>query len=371
MRIGLFFNTLLTADQTAADAYTEILEQAEIADDVGYDSLWVGETHFHAAEASPQPQTLLNAIASVTHGVRLGTASKAITLDNPIRVAEDFAVLDLASNGRVVLGAAAGDDAEAFKHYHVSYEDREDRFREYLDLIVKSWTCDGFSYAGKYHRIPSYAEPDSAGNVFAREPYTPPQSPQWLRAGTKVAYLPLTPKPVQLPHPPVWVGATSDALIDFAATAGYTYLPSFLEATATFRARVARYRRTLLAAGRATAEVEWPAVRVCYVAETSEQARQDMAGPLQALFAHHAATGRLAAAEGRVVAAADLSYEKLAAERAIIGSVDEVVDGVKRLYQEAGMNHFIACMSLPGLRHDKVIASMRLFNAEVWSRLQA
>lgn len=371
MRTGLLFNTVLTGDQTVSDLYTEILEQAQIADDVGYDSLWVGEAHFQDNEASPQPQALAAAIASVTSAVRVGTASKAITLDNPIRVAEDFAVLDLQSNGRAVLGAGAGSDAAAFKHYGVSFDDREERFREYLDIIVKSWTCDGFSYAGKFYRIPSYAKPDSSGNPFSREPYAPPQTPQWLRAGTKVAHLPLTPKPVQLPHPPVWVESGSDALIDFAGKAGFTYLPSFLESTATLKARVARYRRALEAAGRAAHEVEWPAVRVCFVAETSAEARRAAEGPLQALFAHYAKSGRLAAAEGRAVAADALSYEKLVAERAIIGSVDEVVDGVKRLYQEAGTNHFIACMSLPGLRHDLAIDSIRLFNAEVWCRLQA
>jgi alkanesulfonate monooxygenase SsuD/methylene tetrahydromethanopterin reductase-like flavin-dependent oxidoreductase (luciferase family) len=174
-----------------------------------------------------------------------------------------------------------------------------------------------------------------------------------------------------VPHPPVWVEATSSGLIDFAARAGHTYLPSFLESTDTMKKRVGQYRQALAAAGRAATEVEWPVIRVCYVAATSEQARADTDGPLQELFAHYAGNGRLAAAEGGPVGDDSLSYEKLAAERAIIGDVDEVVDGVKRLYHDIGTNHFIACMRLPGLRHDKVLESIRLFNSEVWSRLQA
>ena len=371
MRTGLLLNMVMPSGQTAPDIYTEALEQATIADEIGYDSIWVGESHFNEADVCPQPQTMVNAVASVTRAVRVGTASKVIGLDNPIRVAEDFAVLDLASNGRAVLGASAGDDAEAYRRYNVEFGDREDRFEEYVDIIVRSWTCDGFSYSGKFYRFPSTAEPDANGNAFVREPYKAPHVAQWLRAGQPVSHLPLTPKPVQLPHPPIWIEASSSRLISFAAKGGYTYLPSLLESTATMKGRVAAYRKELAAAGRAAAEVEWPVVRVCYVAQTSEQAHADTDGPLQALFTHHANSGRLAAVEGKKVAGGALSHENLTAERAIIGNIDEVVDGVKRLYEDIGTNHFIACMALPGLRHDKTIESMRLFNSEVWSRLQA
>jgi len=159
-------------------------------------------------------------------------------------------------------------------------------------------------------------------------------------------------------------------MLSYAARSGYSYLPSFLESDEKLKERVRYYRQELEAAGRDVAEVEWPVIRVCYVTESSEAARSDVEGPLNALFEHYAETGQLATAEGADVPAENLSYEKLIAERAIVGSVEEVVDRIKQLYEEVGTNHFIACMALPGLSHDKVIKSITLFNQDVWSRLQ-
>lgn len=154
------------------------LEQAEIADEIGFDSLWVGESHFNEKEPIPQPQTMLNAFASV------------------------------------------GNDAEAFAHYKVSFDDREERFKEYIDIISKSWTCDGFSYTGKFYQFPSNIAPAEDEASFEREPYKPPQIDQWQRAGQPVSYLPMIPKGVQLPHLPIWIQSSSTEMLSYAARSG-------------------------------------------------------------------------------------------------------------------------------------------------------
>ncbi|MBI2525082.1 MAG: LLM class flavin-dependent oxidoreductase [Candidatus Rokubacteria bacterium] len=357
MRTGLFFSLDTDGRQEPVDLYDEVLEQVRVADDIGYDSVWVAEHHFGDDQVLPSLQTMLAAIATTTKGVRIGTGVKVLPLDNPVRVAEDFAVVDIVSNGRLLFGVGAGHREEEFRGYRVEFGNRWERFSEALDIVVKAWTNDSFAYAGRYYKVPVLAALGSGGAAFSVEPYVRPYVVQWQRGGVRPKYLPVTPKPVQMPHPPIWVGASSEESIKFAAKRGYSLLVSPIETFAEVKQASLIYAAALQEAGRDIADVEMTTIREVYVAESREAARRDVMEPLAQLYSRYV---------GRPV-----DFSELNEDRFIVGDPDEVLDKIKVYQSEADVRHIVCRMSFPGLAHQRTLDSIRLFAAEVWSKLQA
>jgi alkanesulfonate monooxygenase SsuD/methylene tetrahydromethanopterin reductase-like flavin-dependent oxidoreductase (luciferase family) len=122
MRLGLFL-PLEPAGREPGEVYSGVIEIAQAAEDLGYDSIWVTSRHFSQDYASvPSPLVLLAAVAAKTQDIKLGTAVISMPLENPIRLAEDFATLDALSGERARLGLGSGDDPPAFEAMGVDFE---------------------------------------------------------------------------------------------------------------------------------------------------------------------------------------------------------------------------------------------------------
>src|SRR5574337_298632 len=135
MRVGLLYQ------RTGADGDpAPIVEQIVEADRLGFDSLWIDDRHDEERGLGSAP-IVLAALAKRTRAIRLGTF-KILALDHPARVAEDFAMIDLLSGGRLSFGAALGDREQEFRRHHVPFGERAARFREALDLILAAWSFD-------------------------------------------------------------------------------------------------------------------------------------------------------------------------------------------------------------------------------------
>jgi alkanesulfonate monooxygenase SsuD/methylene tetrahydromethanopterin reductase-like flavin-dependent oxidoreductase (luciferase family) len=158
------------------DVYRDELDLIEHAEALGFDTIWLTEHHFADDGYSPSILTLAAAIAARTQRVRIGFNLLLLPLHNAIRVAEDIATLDVLSNGRIDVGLGQGYARHEFAGYGIDRAERLGRFREGLDVLTGLWTNDLFSFRGTYYRI------DDAR---------------------------LSPKPVQQPTPPVWIGAMS------------------------------------------------------------------------------------------------------------------------------------------------------------------
>ncbi|MCL6645594.1 MAG: LLM class flavin-dependent oxidoreductase [Dehalococcoidia bacterium] len=157
--------------------YHEVLEEAEYAEALGYEGFWVGEHHFQASQrVFPSPQMLLAAISQRTKKLRLGTGVNVLPVNDPIRLAEDTAELDLISHGRVCFGAGRGYQPHEYAGFNVPIESAKARFWECLEIIRRAWTEERFSYRGQFYHYQDIA---------------------------------LLPRPVQKPHPPIWVGGES------------------------------------------------------------------------------------------------------------------------------------------------------------------
>jgi alkanesulfonate monooxygenase SsuD/methylene tetrahydromethanopterin reductase-like flavin-dependent oxidoreductase (luciferase family) len=176
-------NNTRTSNQFIAD----ITDEALYADKIGMHSAWIGEHHFNSLGVLSCPDIVLSNIASRTRNIRLAPAVTVLPLHHPIRVAEQWATLDLLSNGRVDFAAGRGYDRREYLPFRVSFEENQSIFEEGLELVRRLWAADGrMSHDGKHY---SFAD------------------------------VRITPKPVQQPIP-TYVGSFSLPSIELAARLG-------------------------------------------------------------------------------------------------------------------------------------------------------
>jgi alkanesulfonate monooxygenase SsuD/methylene tetrahydromethanopterin reductase-like flavin-dependent oxidoreductase (luciferase family) len=135
-----------------------------LADEMGFHSVWLTEHHFSSAPYVPEvsgeycisasPFALACAVSQITRNVRIGTAVKVLPLEHPLRTAEDAAMADILSNGRIEFGAGLGYRKYEFDGLRVPIEEKAERFREALKIITGAWTTDEFAYEGRFWSIP-------------------------------------------------------------------------------------------------------------------------------------------------------------------------------------------------------------------------
>ncbi|MGH7119468.1 MAG: LLM class flavin-dependent oxidoreductase [Acetobacteraceae bacterium] len=176
MRFGLFFLPLASSQSEARVEYDRMLAECVEADAQGWDSAWFTEHHFDPyGGIVPSPFVIMAAVARLTQHLRLGTAVSVLPLVDPIRLAEEAAMVDILSNGRVDLGVGRGFMAHEFAAVSLSSEQRDARVLDGWRTIRDIWAEQGASYQGETVRFQS---------------------------------LRMMPRPVQSPHPPLWMAAS-------------------------------------------------------------------------------------------------------------------------------------------------------------------
>jgi len=140
-----------------AQFYGEVLAHARLAEQLGLDSFWVAEHHFHEYGVAPNPTVLLSAIATRTTRIRLGPAISVLPFRNPLQVAEDYAMLDQLSGGRLVMGVGSGYLAHEFTAFKVAPEEKRERFDDSLEILKRAWSGARVSFNGRFHSIDEVA----------------------------------------------------------------------------------------------------------------------------------------------------------------------------------------------------------------------
>ena len=197
----------------------EVLAECIYAEDIGLNSAWVPEHHFGLFGVLPSPPTFLSYVAAKTSRIKLAPATVVLPLNHPLRVAEDFALLDLLSQGRAVLSAGRGYDAREYAAFGVDFSQSLEIFFEGLDILQKAWTQDSFSHDGAFYQFPECG---------------------------------ITPRPVQKPHPPIYVACFSETTLRRAAQAGFNVIFAPFAAAMMFGSiqnAVAEFKRESEAAG--------------------------------------------------------------------------------------------------------------------------
>ncbi|MGH2897347.1 MAG: LLM class flavin-dependent oxidoreductase, partial [Solirubrobacteraceae bacterium] len=169
----------------AHGAADPLAAQGERAEALGFASFWLPESHFGARGSIPQPLLLLAAVASRTRRIGLGTTSYLLPVRHALQIAEDVAVLDRLSEGRVILGVGRGFRSDLYAAFDVPLREKRDRFQSALDRMIRAWSGEPIAFDG--------ADGDPVR---------------------------LAPLPVQRPHPPIWVAAFGPKAVEQAGRLG-------------------------------------------------------------------------------------------------------------------------------------------------------
>ena len=317
MKFGLQLFTDYATER--GDVWRQIRAQAETAEASGFDGVFVPTD---ISWRRLDTLSLIAALAGVTEKVTLGSNIITLPLYPPLQVAEAVATSDLVYAGRIVLGVASGWRADEFAAAGIPFSQRVGRTYECIQLLKKLWTEPSVSFRGKYYQFERVA---------------------------------LELKPLQRPHPPIWVGAHAAVAIERAARAGLTWIEGPRTALPTFLEKQRLYFDAATQAGHSLAEL--PLVREALVAETSSEATAIAKQPLLDKYAEYARQAGMVGKE-------NASFERLAAGRFIIGSVEECRALVER-YVAAGVTWLVLRMQYPQSDRHRVLASIELFGREI------
>jgi alkanesulfonate monooxygenase SsuD/methylene tetrahydromethanopterin reductase-like flavin-dependent oxidoreductase (luciferase family) len=224
-----------------ASIYDLALERFAIMDGAGYDAVWLAEHHFSTFSVCPSVHMMGVMAAARTRRLRIGTAVSLAPFYNPLRLAEEVALLDVLSGGRVNWGAGRGFERSEFAAFGIPGEESGPRFHEAVDIVLKAWTSEKLHYHGRF---------------FSYD-------------GVEVL-----PKPLQTPHPPVWMAATSLPAIEWAAGKGFSILMDPHSARTEVIAKRRHYFEKLAAAGHSSAGRVIPMARLVAIDETDAKARE-------------------------------------------------------------------------------------------------
>ena len=347
MDVGLFLTFDRKNDMTQAEAFDQAFSEIDLAEDVGIHSVWLAEMHF-AGDRSvlASPLVVASAIAARTKHLRMGTAVQVLPLTNPVRLAEEVATLDHISQGRFEFGIGRSGLARSYVGYNIPYAESQGRFHECLDIVLKAWTEDAFSYEGEFYNYHNVA---------------------------------VSPKPYQQPHPPIRMAAGSN---DTYPMVGRMGLPIFLSLRTVsiedLQQSVAAYRQAWHDAGQ-PGEPDLAMRIPVYVADTKEEA---LAEPQEGMMSFFRNLGQMVVQSGsegrelndersqRANRLASISYEEVLQEKVAFGTPDMVVERLQQLREDLGLSMVIAEVST-GLRlpPERVLNSIRLLGEEVAPRL--
>jgi alkanesulfonate monooxygenase SsuD/methylene tetrahydromethanopterin reductase-like flavin-dependent oxidoreductase (luciferase family) len=333
--------------------YHRYLDELEHAERVGFDGVAVNEHHQTAYGLMPSPNIMAAALARRTEKAQIMVLGNAIGIrGNPLRVAEEIAMLDHLTDGRIVSGFVRGIGWEYFAH-SVNPTRSRSRFNEAHDLIIKAWTSD---------------------EVF-----------QWLGDNYEYRYVNLWPRPLQQPHPPIYIpGAGSTETIRFVAERGYTFM-SVYAPTRVIKHWFDGYRRVVEEMGEVVDPAKIAFSVPIYVAATDEQARREARPHIEWLFYKGLKQGTelvnppgyMSPSSLRGVLKAgmrpfrEMSFDELVDEgHAIVGSADTVTNRLGELQAELGFGQLIGLFSVGDMAHERAVANMERFAADVMPALR-
>jgi alkanesulfonate monooxygenase SsuD/methylene tetrahydromethanopterin reductase-like flavin-dependent oxidoreductase (luciferase family) len=315
--------------------FREIVDYAILGERLGFDAVHLGEHHFSQYIVSA-PQMLLAAIAERTSRIRLSTGVTLLPHHDPLRIAEDFATLDVLSDGRAELIVGRGVFPHTYRHMGQDIEQSRAMTDEGLDLLRLLWTGEAISWRGRFRAA--------------------------LDGVT------LQPRPVQRPHPPVYLSGSSPDAVDMAAAKG---LPIAIAVVSTglqaMRELCARYRERYRAAGHDPAGMKVMISFHVHVDRDGDAARTFFAphqfGYLNWVLSEIGVAGRSFPPTHTTLGTPDCI--------AIAGSPDEVARDLARWIEAAGgVDRLIIQSDQGGMPFERVRASVELFAAEVMPALR-
>jgi natural product biosynthesis luciferase-like monooxygenase protein len=352
VRFGLnFFPSFRLDDMSTAEYFSLAMKLSERADALGYSSIKTVEHYFHDYGGhSPNPVVLLSAIAARTRRIRLITGAVIPAFNHPIKLAGELAMLDNISNGRLDAGFGRAFIPKEFDVFGVSMDESRRRFEEGIDIITRLWTEERVSHEGRFHKFHDVR---------------------------------LMPRPVQEPHPPIWIAAvaTKESFI-WAGRHGYhIMIVPFASNLELVRELVQSYRDGWREGGHPAGAEQIQSSLHCYVAETHREAIEGFRRPVERYIEVFAEAVRSwtdkqssqYAGYGKLVdAISSLTGEKMIdSHTALVGTPAEVIEQIEFNRDLIGEHEPSMQINFGGIGEREAFRTLELFAAQVMPRFKA
>jgi alkanesulfonate monooxygenase SsuD/methylene tetrahydromethanopterin reductase-like flavin-dependent oxidoreductase (luciferase family) len=326
---GLVLCSQFPVPDDASARFEEQLEQVRYARDAGFASVWATQHYLADPFQYLHPLAVLARIIPESGNMRIGTAITLMALPNPVDLAEQLATLDILSGGRLVVGAGLGYRDVEFDAFGVPPRGRLRRFQENLDVVRRLWTDDEVTFSNEAIQL------DRVRPVL---------------------------RPVQRPHPPIWLAGHTDKALRRVARMGLPWLAAATHVDLDYlRQQVNTFHTACARHGNERPEVN--VLQEIYVADTDEQATADVRSALGAKYEAYRSWG-----QDRVLPESqtfDKEFDELRKGRFILGSPESCRDQLSTLCEVVAPSHVLLRPQWPGMPHERVMASLRRLAEEV------
>lgn len=373
MKFGYFCNLTNWNNKPYNQLMDETRDIAIHCDNNGWDSVWMTEHHINheGMDACPNPLMVCTDLAARTKNIRLGQAANILPFWNPIRLAEDIAMLDQLSEGRVECGIGRGvygreavhlnieaDVADQAKNYRV--------FKESLEIMKKAWTQDLFDHKGEFYQYP-------VDKFKWEHDMSPPDAKFMDLSDNTLTKIGIVPRPFQQPHPPLWQVVDGLSSIEWAGKQGMNtimWIPTveaLKERFEVFRKARSEFKGHDVPMGEGIS-----LVRDMFVADSMDEARELAAEGILTYIrwiAHWRGLGNHTN-PGEILEQTPnkldlLDYDFLHPRNLLFGTPDYVAERIHELQTELGVEHLQVWSNFPGVPHDQVMKSVKMFSEKV------
>jgi len=336
VKVGIFITSQQKRDRDMHAALNEQIAMVHHARDHGWDSLFSGQHYLNEGDNQqfqlvPFLTRLMPEAGEMTTGLGILLAN----LHNPVYVAETVATLDIFAKGNFVFGVGLGYRDVEFNAFKVPKGQRVARFEECLELVQRLWTEESVSHSSEYCELDNVRM-----NI----------------------------RPIQQPHPPIWVAANNEPAIRRAARLGDTWFINPHSTLTTLREHMRVYKHELQRVGK-PAPTELPLFREIFCARDRATAMQ-LAGPyLSGKYRDYATWG-----QDKVMPASesfDKDFDELLNERFVLGSPEECYEQLRPYWEEFGVNHMVLRTHWAGMPVAAALSSMQLISDELLPALRA
>ncbi|MBT5108209.1 MAG: LLM class flavin-dependent oxidoreductase [Rhodospirillaceae bacterium] len=323
MKIGVFLQAQWDLNDPETDIEAGIaglVRQAELAEALNYESVWLPQHYVSAPYASIQPTPLMGLLAAHTKRVRIGTGVYLVPFTSPMVLAEEMSSVDWITGGRLIFGAGMGYRSDEFAAMGVPFPERVGRFVEGLDLLRKLWTGDSVTHTGKYF---------SLDNVT------------------------ISLKPKQPGGPPIWIGGGVAAAVRRAARIGDAWVSSMNPSFEELRDLLSEFDAARTDQPPANAR---PSMRECYITGAGGNAFDDVRDILYAKYSAYQSWG-ISSSQTKVGGRDD--FDAFMKSKFLVGTEAEVMERMRWMRDELGVDHLIARVRWPGLSEEQALETMR------------
>ncbi len=330
LRFGIFLNKQYLAGESPVQRIREHIEQVRLARDLGFDTVVMGQHFLSAPFVEPSPVPLLARLAAESGTMRMGISIQLGALLPPVEVAEIGATLDVITEGRFICGLGIGYRKEEYDAFGVPMADRVRRFEECVMLVRRLWDGETVTY----------------------------ESPTCTLNGVA-----LTMRPLQQPHPPIWIAANSDAAVRRAARMGDTWAVPAHGAMPALKRQVALYQAERLKLGLPLPE-DVPLRRDVYLAPQAATAWTEGQPFMDTKYDAYRAWGQDAVLPKDDHWATE--FRELAKDRFIIGDPAAFIDEFQRYRAEMpDVNHYLFRVQYPGMPQEFILRAIRMLAEQV------